>query len=141
MMETDGSGISNAYNVVSKYWGTEVAQHFGSNEYILVIETVLHFQYSVSTGGANKAPQFNYDQVRMMLQRKYPNAVIPNGMIMQVMDDLNAKLEEYYKSSGAGFQTVGSPIVGTCTDCLNYFDAVVSQYTTKNYFSSYLNSI
>ena len=141
MMETDGSGISNAYNVVSKYWGTEVAQHFGSNEYILVIETVLHFQYSVSTGGANKAPQFNYDQVRMMLQRKYPNAVIPNGMIMQVMDDLNAKLEEYYQSSGAGFQTVGSPIVGTCTDCLNYFDAVVSQYTSKNYFSSYLNSI
>ena len=140
MMEEVG-GVANAVAFVQTQWGTEVAQHFSSNEYILVIETVLHFQYSVSTGGANKAPQFNYDQVRMMLQRKYPNAVIPNGMIMQVMDDLNAKLDEYYKSSGAGFQTVGSPIVGTCTDCLNYFDAVVSQYTTKNYFSSYLNSI
>lgn len=143
MMEEDGNGIPNASNVVSKYWGTEVAQKFSSNEYILVIETVLHFQYSVSTGGANKAPQFNYYQVKVMLQNKYPNIAtnIPDSMIMQVMDDLNAKLDEYYKSSGAGFQTVGSPIVGTCTDCLNYFDAVVSQYTSKNYFSSYLNSI
>lgn len=140
MMEEVG-GVANAVAFVQTQWGTEVAQHFSSNEYILVIETVLHFQYSVSTGGANKAPQFNYYQVRVMLQNKYPNAAIPDGMIMQVMDDLNAKLDEYYKSSGAGFQTVGSPIVGTCTDCLNYFDAVVSQYTSKNYFSSYLNSI
>lgn len=141
MLEKTAGSTSNAYNFVADTWGTEVAQHFGSNEYILVIETVLHFQYSVSTGGANKAPQFNYYQVRVMLQNKYPNATIPDGMIMQVMDDLNAKLVEHYKSSGAGFQTVGSPIVGTCTDCLNYFDAVVSQYTSKNYFSSYLNSI
>ena len=49
MMEEVG-GVANAVAFVQTQWGTEVAQHFSSNEYILVIETVLHFQYSVSAG-------------------------------------------------------------------------------------------
>ena len=49
MLEKTAGSTSNAYNFVADTWGTEVAQHFGSNEYILVIETVLHLTTSYNT--------------------------------------------------------------------------------------------
>ena len=41
------TGVSNGNWFVSKYWGNDCAQKFADGEYVLVMETVLHFQYTL----------------------------------------------------------------------------------------------
>lgn len=37
---------------VEKYWGEEIAEKFSSGDVVLVVETVMNFQYSKGSGGA-----------------------------------------------------------------------------------------
>lgn len=43
-------GAPQAYAFVKDYWGAEAAKNFMSDEYILVLETIMNFQYSVAGG-------------------------------------------------------------------------------------------
>lgn len=52
MLEETSSGTPNAMNFVANICGEEVADKFGADEYILVIETIMNFQYSISNGGS-----------------------------------------------------------------------------------------
>ena len=52
MLIEDHFGTPNAYNFVATHWGEDIALKFGSDEYILVIETIMNFQYSISNSSA-----------------------------------------------------------------------------------------
>ena len=49
------AGVANAITFVSNNWGTDAAKKFGNDEYVLVIETMVNFQYSVPDGSVGSA--------------------------------------------------------------------------------------
>ncbi len=49
------NGVANAINFVYEYWGTDAAKKFNDDEYVLVIETMVNFQYSVPDGSAGSS--------------------------------------------------------------------------------------
>ena len=51
----DAAGNSNAVNFVQDYWGANAATKFKDDEYVLVIETMVNFQYSVPDGSAGSS--------------------------------------------------------------------------------------
>jgi len=62
-----------------------------------------------------------------------------SGMTDQTLQHIaDGASQRLNKESGGGYQTVGSPIIGTCTDCLEYFNTLG---LSQNYFSSYLNKV
>lgn len=61
----DAAGNSNAVNFVQDYWGANAATKFKDDEYILVIETMVNFQYSLKSGTAGTAEGgMTYEQAR-----------------------------------------------------------------------------
>lgn len=61
----DATGNSNAVNFVQEAWGEGVAKKFMNDEYVLVIETMLNFQYSLKSGTAGTAEGgMTYEQAR-----------------------------------------------------------------------------
>lgn len=49
------NGVANAINFVYEYWGEYAAKKFNDDEYVLVIETMVNFQYSVPDGSAGSS--------------------------------------------------------------------------------------
>ena len=59
------AGVVNAIKFVGDTWGGSVADKFANDEYILVIETMLNFQYSLKSGTAGTAEGgMTYEQAR-----------------------------------------------------------------------------
>ena len=52
---TASNGVANAINFVNDYWGENAAKKFMNDEYVLVIETMVNFQYSVPDGSAGSS--------------------------------------------------------------------------------------
>ena len=50
--QTSRGDGSNGGMFVKTYWGEEIAEKFSSGEVVLVVETVMNFQYSKGSGGA-----------------------------------------------------------------------------------------
>lgn len=48
-------GVANAVTFVTNNWGRDAAKRFGDDEYVLVIETMVNFQYSVPDGSAGSS--------------------------------------------------------------------------------------
>lgn len=56
LVEKDSStGNANAIEFVKNYWGRSAADKFADDEYVLVIETMVNFQYSVPDGSAGSS--------------------------------------------------------------------------------------
>ena len=56
LAEKDSStGNANAIEFVKKTWGRDTADKFADDEYVLVIETMVNFQYSVPDGSAGSS--------------------------------------------------------------------------------------
>ena len=56
LAEKDSStGNANAIEFVKKTWGRDTADKFADDEYVLVIETMVNFQYSVPEGSAGSS--------------------------------------------------------------------------------------
>lgn len=49
------TGNANATEFVKNYWGRSAADKFADDEYVLVIETMVNFQYSVPDGSAGSS--------------------------------------------------------------------------------------
>ena len=49
------NGVANAINFVYEYWGEYAAKKFNDDEYVLVIETMVNFQYSVPDGSSGSS--------------------------------------------------------------------------------------
>jgi len=54
-LQTGAGGKLNAQIFVMDNWGLEAAKNFESDEYILVIETIMNFQYSVAGGNSGSS--------------------------------------------------------------------------------------
>lgn len=62
----ENGGVSNAYKFVYDCWGEDAALSFKSDEYILVIETIMNFQYSTSTGNNGNGVITSVDVTEIM---------------------------------------------------------------------------
>lgn len=49
------TGNANATEFIKNYWGRSAADKFANDEYVLVIETMVNFQYSVPDGSAGSS--------------------------------------------------------------------------------------
>ncbi len=55
-LQTGAGGKLNAQVFVLQYWGEAAVKNFESDEYILVIETIMNFQYSIAGGSGSNTP-------------------------------------------------------------------------------------
>ena len=133
----------NAIQFVKDNWGVEIAEKFSTGDYVLVVETILNFQPNIkssggiSSGGMSRAQLeaiVNQDYVKGVLIRKGIDPTgLPIGKIREEVID-----EMLNNPSSGGYQTVGSPVIGTCSDCIAYENAVGGQ---PSIFASYTNKI
>lgn len=142
-MEGTTNGVMNATNFVNTHWGLEDAEKFLDGEYVLVVETLLHFQFSVPTSSSKPDHFTTLEVIKMIQEGGYVDAIQEMGMTANeaapiLKDILNNKLDEMYANNK--YATVGSPIIGTDKDCLAYYQAVVASQG-PNWFKSYLNKI
>ena len=65
LAQKGADGVVNAIKFVGDTWGGSAADKFADDEYILVIETMLNFQYSLKSGTAGTAEGgMTYEQAR-----------------------------------------------------------------------------
>lgn len=65
LAQKGADGVVNAIKFVGDTWGGSAADKFANDEYILVIETMLNFQYSLKSGTAGTAEGgMTYEQAR-----------------------------------------------------------------------------
>ncbi len=60
LLNCDG-GVFNAVKFVADNWGKEAAKNFQSDNYILVLETIMNFQYSVKGGNGGSSGDSGLD--------------------------------------------------------------------------------
>ena len=142
MKSTSADGISNGQKFVKDWWGTLACEKWASGEYILVIETILHFRYS-----------FDYTFSKDYSVSDWTNLVYAkfgHGMPESTAESAG---REYYRVAQKG-ESYRAPfcnsIIGTVRDCLDYYSVAKSVASTSNpyinvkdsnLFSRYLNNI
>lgn len=93
---------------VEKYWGLPIAEKFSSGDVVLVVETVMNFQYSKGSGGATptKAEAVAYLESKYgswsthsFLYKAYRAGVVSNG-----------QWEQYKKARDSGNSSVISEV-------------------------------
>lgn len=62
----DGNGVQKAFDFVDKNWGKEVADKFGNDELILVIETIMNLQFSYSSGTNSNNGNMTLELAKML---------------------------------------------------------------------------
>lgn len=148
MGDTSSSGTLNIVNFVATTWEQypNAVEKFRSGEYVLCLETLLHFQFSFPSEKSSGPPNANSIDIEGYLRKKYnlgPDWYPSPQYISDVRKALNEMLKEEWEKNGGskqGFTKVAYPIIGTpsnCTDFYNY--AVKSQ--GPNWFKSFLNNV
>ena len=148
-------GVQNGVDFVDKTWTQPgVAEKFIAGDYVLVVENVLHFQYSKEADGASsEPPKAQIKDVREMLKkivglneynrmlREDKQAV--GDAIAKLAEKINEEIAAEWDSIAAttGYQLLGSPVTGTCSDLLDYFNQYIKQHTSVNLFSRYTRNI
>ena len=147
MAQKDSNGVMNAVDFVDKTWKNDtVTEKFFNGEYVLVCETLLHFRYSVPNEKMQKPPTANSIPIKEFLMEKYnlPKDWQPSEWYLsEVRKELNKLLEEQWEAEGKyqqGYTKVGTPIIGTPSNCLDYYNAVVKSYG-PNWFTSFTNNV
>lgn len=99
---------TNGQYLILELWGEDCESKFVTGEYILVIETIMHFRYS-----------FDYTYADMTI-REWENLIhgrspsMPSSTVTMVA-------ETYKRFSDEGIEyraPFGKPIIGTVRDCL-----------------------
>lgn len=147
MEQKDSNGVMNAVDFVDKTWkNPSVTEKFFNGDYVLVCETLLHFRYSVPNEKMSKPPTANSIPIKEFLMEKYnlPKDWQPSEWYLsEVRKELNKLLEEQWEAEGKyqqGYTKVGSPIIGTPSNCIDYYNAVVKSYG-PNWFKSFTNNV
>lgn len=144
--QTDADGVANGSKFVKYYWGTSNAQKVESGDYILVVETLMHFQYRVKY---RYNPSWSVNDFVIAIQDATEEARgrRPPAIACQ-------RQAEYYHNSAVNDYTywalVGYPIIGTVTDCIEYCESVRVAFanakpfisvSSGNPFALYLNKV
>lgn len=144
-MTSNETGTVNVVKFVSDNWGNEVAIKFKQGEYILVVETLLHFQFSFPSEHGTPDYFTTLDVIHMIHEGGEEIIDMINDLGMSINDAavairdiLNAKLDEMH--AGTSYVKVGSPVIGTPANCLDFYDIHVAS-SGPNWFKEYLNKI
>lgn len=157
--ENMNGGFQNGSAFVKKHWGEDALVHYMNNEYIIIIETIMHFQYSQPSGNVslyelasqivdgyttgdllNEAHQWGYPDPDSF---RFVDTDRQSQLISQIKYKLRAALvlalrETYGDSLGEGRVFVGPPVIGTVPNLLD-FKASIGLST--NPFKSYTNKV
>lgn len=149
------SGVTNAQIFVKNCWGLAAAKNFESDEYILVLETIMNFQYSVKGGnGGNGGIDVDADAIYDACVAEAVNYVnsIDKKELNQMLSSLNKTKKEWIKylaqmaAIKAGAQLAGNignlgtnrtftspPLIGTVPNLITYKkgNTVFDSYTNK----------
>lgn len=135
-MKTPVNGVSNASLFIKTLWGTTCAEKYASGDYILVIETIMHFRYSFDY----TYKSLSVDEWKAILRAKYPD--MPETPLFTTASAYSNNTTEYRAPFGPS-------VIGTVRDCLNYQSVAYSVATANsfidvenyNLFSRYLNQV
>ena len=132
--------IPNGQQLVKDLWGDACRDKFKTGEYILVIETIMHFRYS-----------FDYTYKDLTI-REWENLVherspgMPSSTVTMV-----AETYKRFADMGTEYRApFGRPIIGTVRDCIAYQSTVYElaqssnsfiDVENTNLFSRYLNQV
>ena len=147
MESKNSAGVMNCVDFVNTTWRDEnVALKFKNGDYVLVCETLLHFRYSVPNEKMSKPPNADGIPIKEFLMEKYnlPKDWQPSEWYLsEVRKELNKLLAEEWEKEGKyqqGYTKVGSPIIGTPSNCIDYYNTVVKSYG-PNWFKSFTNNV
>lgn len=142
-MAAPNGNTCNAAQFVKDNWGLEIASKFGTGDYVLVIETILNFQPNIKSSGGISSGGMSRAQLEAIVNEYYVKGVLiskgidPTGLpIGKIRKEVIDEILE--NQSSGGYQTVGSPVIGTCSDCIAYENAVGGN---SSIFASYTNKI
>ncbi len=132
---------SNGASFVEQVWGTSCADKFVVGDYILIIETIMHFQYT-----------FDYTYDKSWTQSDWRN-LVEDEMQGAPSSEVDRCAEYYYEYAQEGKKyraPFGQPIIGTIRDCLSYYNVMKAKAESDNpfidildvnLFSPYLNKV
>lgn len=128
--------VPNGQQFVKDLWGDACRDKFKSGDYILVIETIMHFRYSFDY----TYKSLSVDEWKAVIKAKYPD--IPDTPLYTTALSYSTNTTEYRAPFGPS-------VIGTVRDCLNYQSVAYSVATANTYidvksynlFSKYLNQV
>lgn len=141
------NGKPNAQQFVLKLWGVEAEKNFTSDEYILVIETIMNFQYSIAGGsgsGSAGIPRQVLNQIskdatkqaidiveKLNIQGSAQLAAI-QGIASSIYSRVVSSLQKSGYSGGNRTFT-SDPLIGTVPNLIQYKNGskVFDSYTNK----------
>ncbi len=130
----------NAIQFVTDNWGFEIAEKFATGDYVLVLETILNFQPNVKRSGDVQTREQISSRIstEVVMHILSSRGINPSGLDLTQIRA--AVIEELYNTQclTSGYKTIGSPVIGTCSDCISYEKAVGGQ---PSIFASYTNKI
>lgn len=145
MLHNDG-GVFNAVKFVADNWGKEAAKNFQSDNYILVIETIMNFQYSVA-GGSGGPLQIDKERIREAARARAEAIAARDGYrsdtperriyVEKIAADLAgraiAKLIAEGGNAGSNRTFTSPPLIGTVPNLITYKNGntVFDSYTNK----------
>ncbi len=133
------SGEQNGIRFVFDNWGDEIAKKFSDGDYILVIETILHFQPQKIVS-SQPMQSVTFAQIKGILLSRYGINIetMPSAQQIELVKKAQRLWNEKVAQEGDKYKKVGNPIIGTCYDCIEYEKAVGGD--TK-VFSAFTNRI
>lgn len=133
------SGEQNGIRFVFDNWGDEIAKKFSDGDYILVIETILHFQPQKIVS-SQPMQSVTFAQIKGILLSRYGINIetMPSAQQIELVKKAQRLWNEKVVQEGDKYKKVGNPIIGTCYDCIEYEKAVGGD--TK-VFSAFTNRI
>ena len=138
-MTQKSSGVANGVQFVKDNWGDDVKDKFGQGEYILVIETILHFQPQKIVS-SQPMQSVTFAQIKGILLSRYGINIetMPSAQQIELVKKAQRLWNEKVAQEGDKYKKVGNPIIGTCYDCIEYEKAVGGD---TNVFSAFTNRI
>lgn len=142
--QTMTGNSENGTQFVYDNWGYDAAINYTNNKYIIVVETIMHFQWSVSSGNASDAFAAIYRQAEEYVDSMSDASLILyaedygyTGIIdiwlreketeagRRIVADIRTSLKSAIanaaaESDGGKYTTVGDPVIGTVPNLLKY---------------------
>ena len=151
----DNNNNENGVKFIVKNWGEEAATHYYNGEYIIVVETLMHFQFSKPTASIS-ASSFT-GVAAQMIRKLYDDDELYDEAVKKgyILDDANsissaittikkdlvdALAERLAESVGSDSARsfVGPPLIGTVPNLIDY---KISTDPSMTVFDSYLNKV
>lgn len=144
-------GAPQAYAFVKDIWGEAAAKNFSADEYILVIETIMNFQYSISNGSSNSdivyvsrsSIEHDASQKAITITKDITDENVRKQILNSIVEQIITELQKYPNikivnntSAGGdgGSRTFTSdPLIGTVPNLIQYKgqSTVFNSYTNK----------